>query len=168
MKILKLLLLQKIFAQEIFSSKKALEELDSFETELIHSLLLQIEEKLEHYETLKTDIENLKTQKSRSSIDHPVEQFKIINRFLTFWSSLASEMKDSLSFIESSLSPTRDDLVGAAEGLFRIQDTYSLDSAKLAGGMALGVKEQEPSKLAPEETLSIGKIAYWKVCIQKR
>ncbi|CBY42983.1 unnamed protein product, partial [Oikopleura dioica] len=162
MRFFNFLLLQKIFSQEIFSSKKALEELDKYETDLIDSLLQQIRNKIKQFETLETKIENVKIQKRKSSIDHPIEQFKIINRFVTFWSILESEMEDSLSFLESGSAPNREDLVGAAEGLFRIQDVYSLHSSDLATGMPLGIKNKEPSSLTVEETLSIGKIAYWQ------
>ena len=163
MRFLNFFILQRIFAQEIFSSKKALEELDKYESDLIDSLLLQIKNKLEQFETLETRIEDVKTQKRKSSIDHPIEQFKIINRFLTFWTVLESEMEDLISFPESSAAPpNREDLIGAAEGLFRIQDVYSLDSTNLADGMALGIKNKEPSSLTVEETLSVGKIAYWQ------
>ncbi|CAG5081043.1 Oidioi.mRNA.OKI2018_I69.PAR.g9773.t1.cds [Oikopleura dioica] len=162
MKLLNFLFLNKIFAQEIFSSKKALEELSNFESQLIESLLIQIEEKLGQYETLRDNIENVKNLKSKSSIDHPIEQYKIIRRFLTFWTSLQSEIEESLDFQQFEPYPNRDDLVGAAEGIFRIQDVYALDSFDLAEGMELGVKDKEPSDLTVEETLSIGKIAYWK------
>ena len=56
MKLLNFLFLNKIFAQEIFSSKKALEELNNFESRLIENLLGQIEEKLGQYETLRDNI----------------------------------------------------------------------------------------------------------------
>ena len=163
MRFLNFFLFQKIFTQEIFSSKKALEELHEYESDLIDSLLLQIKNRLEQFETLQTRIENVRINKKKSSIDHPIEQFKIINRFLIFWTVLESEMEDTLTFPESSISPpNREDLIGAAEGLFRIQDVYSLDSSDLANGMALGIKNKEPSSLTVEETLSIGKIAYWQ------
>ena len=110
-----------------------------------------------------SSLENVKNLKSKSSIDHPIEQYKIIRRFLTFWTSLQSEMEEYLDFERFEPYPNRDDLVGAAEGIFRIQDVYALDSFDLAEGMELGVKDKEPSDLTVEETLSIGKIAYWKV-----
>jgi len=67
-------------------------------------------------------------------------------------------LKNITSHRETLKFPSADDLNGAATGLFRLQNTYQLDTHKLASGELLG--KMSSKKLTAEDCWELGRQSY--------
>ncbi|XP_014670419.1 PREDICTED: prolyl 4-hydroxylase subunit alpha-1-like [Priapulus caudatus] len=104
-------------------------------------------------------------QKPAEFLANPVNSFLLVKRLTADWESievlLHSGQADALAQNLTAYTenfPTKEDLKGAATALFRLQDTYRLNTADLAMGRVPGTTSFP--ELLGDECFEIGKIAY--------
>ncbi|CAH1991612.1 unnamed protein product [Acanthoscelides obtectus] len=112
-----------------------------------------------HYEKSAKDVE--------SYVGNPVNAYILIKQLTIDWEEVESiiqsnagkdYMKNLVAAKMNMKYPTEEDLNGAAVGIFRLQDTYNLDTASLARGELRGVKYS--SELTAAECFELGRQGY--------
>ncbi|XP_023647426.2 prolyl 4-hydroxylase subunit alpha-2-like [Paramormyrops kingsleyae] len=156
---------------EFYTSIGQMTELIFTERELVHSLkeyICSAESKLAFIKSWADKLDVL-TQVSTADpegyLAHPVNAYKLMKRLNSEWPQLETLVQQDLSsgFIANislrrQFFPDDEDERGAARALFRLQDTYRLDSELLSSGQLPGV--QYSSHLTADDCYSLGKTAY--------
>ena len=159
------LLLGLASAQVFFSSNGAMRELVATEQNIVNELNRLIDRQMRKLSALKEQVEDYETKLiTEDELDHPLNQFLLIRRFLEEIPPLIdtfNEIGEDALELEDAEIPNRDDLKGAIDGLFRVQDTYKLKTEQLAGGR-LGHYSHNDTvpELSSQECFEIGFHAY--------
>uniref|UniRef100_A0A8C8T790 Prolyl 4-hydroxylase subunit alpha-1 n=1 Tax=Peromyscus maniculatus bairdii TaxID=230844 RepID=A0A8C8T790_PERMB len=130
-----------------FTSIGQMTDLIHTEKDLVTSLKDYIkaeEDKLEQIKKWAEKLDrltNTATKDPEGFVGHPVNAFKLMKRLNTEWSELENlVLKDMSDGFISNLTiqrqyfPNDEDQVGAAKALFRLQDTYNLDTDTISKG----------------------------------
>ncbi|VDM97021.1 unnamed protein product, partial [Onchocerca ochengi] len=114
---------------------------------------------------------NVKAIRDREEeIKHPINAFLLIKKMIADWNKILKIMQsNSADDIIRSVThqrvikrinyPTEEDLLGAAIGLLRLQDTYQMDSKNIADGRILNSKIRTVA-LTAGDCFEIGHAAY--------
>ncbi|XP_012939002.1 prolyl 4-hydroxylase subunit alpha-1 [Aplysia californica] len=135
---------------------------------LLNSYVEQEQMRLDKIKKLADDYDthsNTALENIDSYLGNPVNAFLLIKRFTLDWDRdvlpvVSNNSWDSMfREIEQARTdlPSYEDLKGAASALMRLQDTYLLDTSKVAHGNLGGVKSPE---LTAEDCFELGRICY--------
>ncbi|KAH9490051.1 Prolyl 4-hydroxylase, alpha polypeptide, partial [Bulinus truncatus] len=136
--------------------------------ELLKSYIEREEGRIARIRLLAEDYEE-HSKKSLQNLDkylgNPINAFLLIKRFTLDWDRdvlpvLVNNTWDSMyreiEQVRTDL-PTQEDLKGAASALMRLQDTYQLDTSKIAHGDLRGIISPV---LSAEECFELGRLSY--------
>lgn len=160
-----------IVGAEVFTSLAHLEATFYAERDIAATLSSYVKKERERLEKLEK-IANDYGEHSRKALEdphfylaNPVNAFLLIKRFTLDWDREVlpivgnhswTEFNQDLQFARQDL-PTFEDLTGAATALMRLQDTYRLDTSKIAHGSLGGVRS---STLTVDECFELGRLSY--------
>ena len=139
----------------MFTSSTDLQALIVTESELVVKLNQYVTEETQRIEKMKKVIQQYEELRDSALgaeekfVGNPLNSFLLIKKLTSDWKSLQSLMENTASqTLFASLSaerendglkwPSDEDLNGAAVGLMRLQDTYRLNTDKLARGILDG------------------------------
>nr|BAE36242.1 unnamed protein product [Mus musculus] len=142
-----ILLPQSLAHPGFFTSIGQMTDLIHNEKDLVTSLKDYIKAEEDKLEQIKKWAEKLDRLTSTATKDpegfvgHPVNAFKLMKRLNTEWSELENLILKDMSdgfisnlTIQRQYFPNDEDQVGAAKALFRLQDTYNLDTNTISKG----------------------------------
>ncbi|CAK8671019.1 unnamed protein product [Clavelina lepadiformis] len=151
-----------------FSSISHMEDLIEEETDLVASLSHYIdkqEAKIRHLKRFVKQFDDITMQNAVDYLSHPVNQFRLFKRLAFEWDVIQDTVKENTSteFVEKLSTkrvnfPDEKDVVGSAQALMRLQDTYKLEIHQLARGNVNGV--QAIQMLRPRDWYDVGRIAF--------
>ncbi|KAG8185444.1 hypothetical protein JTE90_022375 [Oedothorax gibbosus] len=160
-----------IVKPEVFTAIADLEPLLHTEGEIVKSLgmYLELEEKrLESVRWLKKEYEKLYNSAIGdvdSFLSNPVNAYLLVKRLTTDWQTTGRLIEGTMSkavieniTLQALKFPDDEDLKGAASALMRLQDTYLLDTTKLANGDISGTKPS--TELSAGDCFELGRQAY--------
>ncbi|KAI8794049.1 prolyl 4-hydroxylase subunit alpha-1 isoform X1, partial [Biomphalaria glabrata] len=136
--------------------------------DLLKSYIRREEDRLSRIKQLAEDYEDhskLALQNLDKYLGNPINAFLLIKRFTLDWDRdvipvLVNNSWDSMykeiEQVRSDL-PSHEDLKGAASALMRLQDTYQLDTSKVAQGDLRGIVSPV---LSAEECFELGRLSY--------
>ncbi|XP_030835070.1 prolyl 4-hydroxylase subunit alpha-1 isoform X1 [Strongylocentrotus purpuratus] len=157
---------------EVFTALVDLENVIYTEGNLLGALDEYIQQEEERLEKIKSKAEVLRHMNREAVSDtehylgHPVNAFLLVKRFLWEWVDLENWIKydgPKTAYLRNSTqfkehTPGQDDLKGATAALLRLQDTYKLQTKKLASGEIEGTKTTV--SLTALECFELGRVAY--------
>ncbi|XP_050391712.1 prolyl 4-hydroxylase subunit alpha-2 isoform X1 [Patella vulgata] len=126
------------------------------------------EKRLEKLKSIANDFashSNVALKNPDGTLGNPVSAFLYVKRFTIDWdreiepilqNNTFTTMLQQIKFLKQDL-PTYEDLSGAAAALLRLQDTYQLDTAKIASG-ELG--KTKCAELSANDCYEIGRLSY--------
>lgn len=150
-----------------------MEEVLETENVLISNLegyILAQEHKLDY---LKQKVKEYQREHAEAKKDvssyllNPINAYLLTKRLTSDWKDLEKIMmmdvgsqfiNNVTNYREVLMFPTEEDLIGAANALIRLQDTYNLDTASLARGELNGV--QYSTQMSSEDCFEIGRQMY--------
>lgn len=150
-----------------------MEALLETENVLINNLEGYIEAQEHKLDYLKRKVKEYQTEHEAAADDvssyllNPINAYLLTKRLTTDWRDVeqvmtldvGSQFIQNVSSYRSVLKfPTDEDLAGAAFALIRIQDTYDMKAAELAGGIINGV--QYSTEMNSEDCFEIGRQSY--------
>ncbi|ELU04127.1 hypothetical protein CAPTEDRAFT_149240 [Capitella teleta] len=99
-------------------------------------------------------------------LGNPVNAFLVVKRFTVDWPDakqrlIHSRNTDDLDALQASMTssfPSEDDYVGSIEALIRLQDTYALETHRIAEGKIPGVKVSP--KMSAFDCFEMGRVMY--------
>uniref|UniRef100_A0A069DMS4 procollagen-proline 4-dioxygenase n=1 Tax=Clytia hemisphaerica TaxID=252671 RepID=A0A069DMS4_9CNID len=154
---------------DFFTSASDMEVLLNVEKKLSKKFLRYVRKEEERLDKLEGEIRNIEDgwpQPGRSKaqwLSHVTNSYTILKRFSTFWPKIGDFSKSNttkdymlrlfsdLSRIKESL-PAEEDMKGALNAVFRLQDTYDLPAADFIDGLG----GDRAHKLSVEEIFEIG------------
>lgn len=148
---------------EYFSSFAHLQMLKQLEYQVIEKLNSTLTQQQEQLNQLKTFIKTIKNE----DLKNPVNQYKMIRRMTTQWSSVLTFMDKSHEKISEDFDetiqkfgskPKESDLYGAREALVRLQETYKLDTKNFANGQVF--QEFSDQKMSSFDCFEMAKVAF--------
>ncbi|XP_059502749.1 prolyl 4-hydroxylase subunit alpha-3 isoform X1 [Stegostoma tigrinum] len=168
---------------DVYTSLLHIQEEIAVEKVLVQHLQTYIENEMYRMDDLKRFYEKVKGlhskayQKPEKAISNPLFAYTLIKRLQTDWQNIVysneaieniQALKDGYEKVEAKL-PKAEDLEGAAKGLMRLQDVYSLSTEGLVKGEFLQVAGDDisiiyrptlSSALSADDCFQIGKVAY--------
>lgn len=162
---------EKLF--QLFTALTDMEEVFETESVLIANLegyILAHEEKIYF---LKQKITEYQREHSEAAKDvssyllNPINAYLLTKRLTSDWKDVEELMTADVGhqFVQNLTQyrdilkfPTDEDLLGAANALIRLQDTYNLDTASLAQGILNGV--QYSTQMSSDDCFEIGRQMY--------
>jgi len=160
---------------DVYAAVSELEDLVYLEQKLINASRNYIKEERRKLSGLKqfAQAAEIASQLSRGNpeeyIANPINSYLLLKRFTWGWKELGSLMNlsdeklkdiDTILRVNKGSLPTyEDDFVGAAAGLFRLQETYAIPAYDMAEGL---IKGTQPSlhKLTAGDCYELGVLAY--------
>lgn len=170
-----MLLLHQCFVSngEIFTALSHWETLIRVENnfvELLDKLVVKKSVDIPRMEELEKFLKKVKPIVEKASsrpeqfVSHPVNGFLIIKRFNSNWLEVERILNGSDNDLSKSINlhkplfPKHEDLTGAIEGLFRLQETYKLNAQKIVDGE---LSRQYPNAtMETEDCFQVGLMAY--------
>lgn len=150
-----------------------MEEVFETESVLIANLEGYIQAQEEKIDFLKLKMLEYQREHAEAAKDvstyllNPINAYLLTKRLTTDWKDLEQLMTTDvgLQFVNNVTQyrevlkfPTDEDLLGAANALIRLQDTYNLDTASVAQGILNGV--QYSTEMSGEDCFEIGRQMY--------
>lgn len=164
-----------IVSADIYAAVSQLESLVHLEQRLVNASRNYIASERKKLGALKQFAEAVEIASKLSEGDpleyiaNPINSYLLLKRFTWGWRELGSllnlsdeKLKDIDTILRLSKDnlPTYDeDFLGAAAGLFRLQETYGITSREMAEGKMKGVKPS-PHQLTAADCLELGTLAY--------
>ncbi|KAL5019143.1 hypothetical protein ScPMuIL_004865 [Solemya velum] len=161
-----------VVRSELFTSMAHLEKALWAEKDIADELRQYVtreEERLQTIRRIADDLESHSQQALKHPENHlanPVSAFLFTKRFTLDWerevdsllkaSNNIQDISERIDYLKQAL-PTFEDLNGAVSALLRLQDTYHLETGKMASGDVGGVKT---SILTASDCFELGRIAY--------
>nr|XP_002735430.1 PREDICTED: prolyl 4-hydroxylase subunit alpha-1-like [Saccoglossus kowalevskii] len=166
-----LLLCFSVGCCEFFTALSDLERLVHKESEMVQSLkqyILMEQAKLDELNRMASELEVMSLKASKDPeeyLHHPVNAFLLVKRLLSDWNTIEETVKYSHAdeYVRNISDhqewfPGTEDLTGAVNALFRLQDTYKLDSSDIAEGRIIGATDSPT--LNAQECFELGRVAY--------
>lgn len=159
---------------EIFTSLAEMEYLVETERTMISSLKNYIQLEEERLQTMKSFVSRLdnvmdiinQTDPGKY-LANPVNSYLMLKRFNVDWRNLETLLTEDLAEdLTATFNqfkpyfPTREDFEGAMTALFRLQDTYKLQTDTFAKGEIPGAAQLNSPGLTPREAFDIARFAY--------
>jgi len=158
-------------SSELFTALVDLERVLYAEDDLAKTLREYIESEEQRLTALKriaADYESHSQSALKDVAKHlsnPVNAFLLVKRFTSDWQQVENLIRNNsaetfMAKVSNTMTnfPDEEDLVGAANALLRLQDTYALETDKLAKGQIKGVRYSP--ELSAEDCFELGRIAY--------
>ncbi|XP_070826916.1 prolyl 4-hydroxylase subunit alpha-3 isoform X2 [Chaetodon trifascialis] len=168
---------------EMYTSLLNVKQAISVERKLIDYLRTYIDHELERLEDIKrfyAKVSDLHTELYKgpaAAMANPLVAFTLIKRLHSEWLNIvySNEALENMQALRSGYEeeeadlPKREDLQGAAKGLMRLQDVYSLQVASLVRGRFQRVSNGKPIDiylpavsvlLSGDDCFLVGKVAY--------
>ncbi|XP_076073309.1 prolyl 4-hydroxylase subunit alpha-2-like isoform X2 [Mytilus galloprovincialis] len=156
---------------ELFTSLAHMERALFAEREISSRIKEYVREEKQRLDALSRLADELETHSSKAleNVDfylgNPVNAYLFVKRFTVDWERHIEDIlkwKPNEEFHEKvnklkEYLPTYEDLNGAVAALLRLQDTYKLETEKIAAGDIAGIKTSE---LSAVDCLYVGKYAY--------
>lgn len=157
---------------ELFTATTDLEKLLVTERETILALQKYIKAehlRLEKVQRLKADLERLwkLAEKDASFVYNPVNAFLLVKKLTADFSEAKSLIFNPRSnevitnLTAELIFPDTEDLDGAAAALLRLQDTYALDTSRMANGLIAPGANESP-RLSADDCFELGRQSYVK------
>ncbi|OQR76579.1 prolyl 4-hydroxylase subunit alpha-2-like [Tropilaelaps mercedesae] len=157
---------------ELFTATSDLEKLLVTERETIFALQKYIEAeqyRLEKIQRLKIDLESLWKLAERDAgfVYNPVNAFLLVKKLTADFGEAKSLIFNPRSdevitnLTEEVVFPDNEDLDGAAVALLRLQDTYALDTSRMANGLIAPGANESP-RLTADDCFELGRQSYVK------
>ncbi|XP_053954570.1 prolyl 4-hydroxylase subunit alpha-2 [Anastrepha ludens] len=143
-------------SDEYFSSVAGLEKLLTVEHDILDDLQNYIDSLQKHIDWMQSEVNSIRLEHQAVADDvdgylsNPVNAYRLIKRLHSDWSAIEDTIRADPSrthFLEimeanrlKSDFPSKEDVIGSAVALARLQDTYKLDVAELASGILNGIK----------------------------
>ncbi|XP_050316542.1 prolyl 4-hydroxylase subunit alpha-2 [Bactrocera neohumeralis] len=143
-------------SDEYFSSVAGLEKLLMVEYVVLDELQNYIDSVQKHIDSLQSEVDAIRSDHQAAADDvdgylsNPVNAYRLIKRLQSDWHTFEDVIRadtsreDFLSSMETNRQafdfPTKEDVIGSAVALVRLQDTYKLEVAELASGILNGIK----------------------------
>ena len=166
-----LLALIQISSSELFTALVDLERVLYAEDDLAKILREYIESEEQRLTALKRIAADYEAHSQSALKDitkhlsNPVNAFLLVKRFTSDWQQVENLIRNNsaetfMAQVSNTMTnfPDEEDLVGAATALLRLQDTYALETDKLAKGQIKGVRYSP--ELSAEDCFELGRIAY--------
>jgi prolyl 4-hydroxylase len=168
--------MSQMFYRNIFQLFTALADMEEvFETEsvLIANLEGYIQAQEEKIDILKQKMKEYQREHAEAEKDvsayllNPINAYLLTKRLTSDWKDVDRLMTTDvgLQFVNNITEyrevlkfPTDEDLLGAANALIRLQDTYNLDTASVARGILNGV--QYSTEMSSDDCFEIGRQMY--------
>lgn len=157
---------------ELFTATSDLEKLLVTERETISALSRYIEaeqSRLEKIQRLKIELESLWKLAERDAgfVYNPVNAFLLVKKLTADFGEAktlifnpgSDEVIKNLT--AEVIFPDNEDLDGAAVALLRLQDTYALDTSRMANGMIAPGANESP-RLTADDCFELGRQSYVK------
>uniref|UniRef100_W8BV86 procollagen-proline 4-dioxygenase n=2 Tax=Ceratitis capitata TaxID=7213 RepID=W8BV86_CERCA len=141
---------------EYFSSVAGMEKLLAVEFEMLNDLQNYINSMQKQIDLLQSEVDAIRLdhQAAVDDVDgylsNPVNAYRLIKRLQSDWSAFEESVRidssrtDFLSAMAANRRqvhfPSKEDVIGSAVALVRLQDTYKLEVAELASGVLNGIK----------------------------
>ncbi|XP_041364436.1 prolyl 4-hydroxylase subunit alpha-1-like [Gigantopelta aegis] len=157
---------------EMFTAMAELQAALYAEHDVAGAIKMYIKSEEARLNKLKRTAEELESHSSYAlenpdrNIANPVDAFLFVKKFTLDWDRNVATLfeknrtqQELLNRIESyrQALPTDEDLLGAVSALMRLQDTYKLDTARLAQGDINGIHSAE---LSADACFEIGRVNY--------
>nr|AAL08488.1 prolyl-4-hydroxylase alpha subunit-like protein [Onchocerca volvulus] len=174
--IFNMFLLTATISAEFYSSLASLKVI--FEAERNISVIINgyVEKELERLDYLKKFAQEVQEHNDKAirdgeeAIRHPINAFLLIKGMITDWNKIVKIMRSNSADdvirnvtrhqdIKCINYPTEEDLIGAATGLLRLQDTFQMDTKDIADGK-ISNSQMRTVALTAEDCLEIGRAAY--------
>lgn len=139
---------------EVFTAMSDMEDILDAETFLISILedyIVNLKQKILYFEYKLKQYKKEHNEATRDVLKYlsnPLNSYLLIKRLTMDWEKIENVMEFKVEPIIANVTehkkimkfPTNEDLTGAALGLYRLQDTYKLDTHELAQGKIKGVQ----------------------------
>ncbi|XP_076073308.1 prolyl 4-hydroxylase subunit alpha-2-like isoform X1 [Mytilus galloprovincialis] len=156
---------------ELFTSLAHMERALFAEREISSRIKEYVREEKQRLDALSRLADELETHSSKAleNVDfylgNPVNAYLFVKRFTVDWERHIEDIlkwKPNEEFHEKvnklkEYLPTYEDLNGAVAALLRLQDTYKLETEKIAAGDIAGIKTSE---LSAVDCFEVGRVAY--------
>ncbi|XP_071488036.1 prolyl 4-hydroxylase subunit alpha-1-like isoform X3 [Diadema antillarum] len=157
---------------EVFTALVDLENVIYTEDNMLGALDEYIKQEEERLAMVKSKAEKLRSMHRGAADDiehylgHPVNAFLLVKRFLWEWVDVENWIKydgPQSAYLRNITglrehTPGHDDLKGATAALLRLQDTYNLETRKIASGEIEGTRTT--ASLTSQECFELGRVAY--------
>jgi len=156
---------------EVFSALVDLQRVLYAENDIAQKLRIYINQEESRIAYLKSLADSYEAhsaealQDTESHLANPVNSFLLVKRFTSDWDKVEQTLRTNygdefLQSISRTLEdfPDQEDLTGAASALIRLQDTYALETKKLARGEIQGI--QYSPILSADDCFDLGRISY--------
>lgn len=156
---------------ELFTSLAHMERALFAEREISSRIKEYVTEEKQRLDALSRLADELETHSSKALentdfyLGNPVNAYLFVKRFTVDWERHIEdilkwkpneEFNDKIDKLKEYL-PTYEDLNGAVAALLRLQDTYKLETEKIAAGDIAGIKTSE---LSAVDCFEVGRVAY--------
>ncbi|XP_023036227.1 prolyl 4-hydroxylase subunit alpha-2 [Drosophila willistoni] len=160
---------------DYYSATSELEALVDVEVRLVQQIEFYLQKAEEQQENIKRFLENVEKVPDdpyyiEDYFENPINAFITIKRLVHDWrynvfepvfdqSDLVAYKENLTKQLESPdfKNPTKDDLLGATRGLWRLQETYKLPTSQLANGILMpGDKNELNVTLSASDCYTIG------------
>lgn len=156
---------------ELFTSLAHMERALFAEREISSRIKEYVTEEKQRLDALSRLADELETHSSKALentdfyLGNPVNAYLFVKRFTVDWERHIEdilkwkpneEFNDKINKLKEYL-PTYEDLNGAVAALLRLQDTYKLETEKIAAGDIAGIKTSE---LSAVDCFEVGRVAY--------
>ncbi|XP_052071020.1 prolyl 4-hydroxylase subunit alpha-2-like isoform X3 [Mytilus californianus] len=156
---------------ELFTSLAHMERALFAEREISSRIKEYVTEEKQRLDALSRLADELETHSSKALentdfyLGNPVNAYLFVKRFTVDWERHIEdilkwkpneEFNDKINQLKEYL-PTYEDLNGAVAALLRLQDTYKLETEKIAAGDIAGIKTTE---LSAVDCFEVGRVAY--------
>eukprot|EP00057_Strongylocentrotus_purpuratus_P005967 XP_011660441.1 PREDICTED: prolyl 4-hydroxylase subunit alpha-1-like [Strongylocentrotus purpuratus] len=166
--LLSLVGLLTVRCSDLYTAMSDLEGIFKTEGRMIKAVEEYLRQERDRLEKIETKLANLRrlNQEGQEDVDaylsHPFNAFLLTKRFLWEWVDLENWIKISMPSREyifnttglRSKGPQQSDLDGAAEALWRLQDTYKFTPAELVEGA------KTEDALKAHHCFEVGRLAY--------
>uniref|UniRef100_A0A8R1XPL3 procollagen-proline 4-dioxygenase n=1 Tax=Onchocerca volvulus TaxID=6282 RepID=A0A8R1XPL3_ONCVO len=175
-RVLNIFLLITAVSAEVYSSLFSLKAIIGAERDIPVMINDYVEKELERLDYLKKFAQKVKEhddiaiRDGERAIRHPINVFLLIKKMTTDWKEVVRSMQSNSAdivirnvtrqrIIKRITYPTEEDLLGAAIGLLRLQDTYQMDTKHIADGKILN-SQMRIAAFTAGDCFEIGRAAY--------
>ncbi|VDK84324.1 unnamed protein product [Onchocerca ochengi] len=176
--IFNIFLLIAAVSAEFYTSLASLKAIIGAEREIPVMINAYTEKELRRLDYLKKFAQEVQEYNDKAirdgeeAIRHPINVLLLIKKMITDWNKmvrimLSNSVDDAIRNVTHQRAdsrfnyPTEEDLLGAATGLLRLQDTYQMDTKDIADGKILN-SQMSTIALTAEDCFGIGRAAYNK------
>uniref|UniRef100_A0A2K6VM80 procollagen-proline 4-dioxygenase n=1 Tax=Onchocerca volvulus TaxID=6282 RepID=A0A2K6VM80_ONCVO len=177
-RVLHVFLLVAAVSAEVYSSLFSLKAITGAKQDILVMINAYVEKEIGRLDYLKKFAQKVKEhidkaiRDTEGAIRYPINAFLVIKEMTADWNKVVKIMQSNSAdnvirnvtrqrIIKHIIYPTEEDLLGAATGLLRLQDTYQMDTKDIADGKILN-SQMCTVALTAGDCFEIGRVAYHK------